>query len=69
MPCFERLRGYISGRLLAAESWRPESESPTLGTLSPVRLHLIGVINEGFQHVGQAAYVCGLLKGRGWLGR
>jgi len=64
----ERIQGYISGRLSAAELAR-ESESPTLGTLSPVRTRLVGVINDSLQHVGQAAYVRGLLKGKGWLGR
>ena len=39
------------------------------GTMAPVYLRIIGNINDCFQHVGQAAYVCGLLKGQGWLGR
>jgi hypothetical protein len=39
------------------------------GTLTPVAMRIIGNINDCFQHVGQAAYVRGLLKGQGWLGR
>ena len=39
------------------------------GTTAPVHLRIIGNINEHFQHVGQAAYVRGMLKGQGWLGR
>jgi len=39
------------------------------GTTAPVHLRIIGNINDCFQHVGQAAYVRGLLKGHGWLGR
>jgi hypothetical protein len=47
---------------LFANSVRP-------GTTSPVYLRLIGNINDCYQHVGQAAYVRGLIKGQGWLGR
>jgi hypothetical protein len=30
---------------------------------------IIGNINDYFQHVGQAAYVRGLIQEKGWLGR
>lgn len=39
------------------------------GKTTPVQLRIIGNINDCYQHVGQAAYVRGLLKGQGWLGR
>jgi hypothetical protein len=39
------------------------------GNTSPVNVRIIGNISGHFQHVGQAAYVRGLLKGQGWLGR
>jgi hypothetical protein len=39
------------------------------GTTSPVNVRITGNTSENFQHVGQAAYVRGLLKGQGWLGR
>ena len=39
------------------------------GTTTPVNVRIIGNISENFQHIGQAAYVRGLLKGQGWLGR
>jgi len=32
-------------------------------------VRIMGNINDCYQHVGQAAYVRGLLKGQGWLGR
>ncbi len=64
----ERIKNYIDRRLSESELER-ESHSPTLGTTRPVEARLIGVINEGFQHVGQAAYVRGLLKGKGWSDR
>jgi hypothetical protein len=64
----ERIKGYIDSRLSETELER-ESHSPTLGTTRPVEARLAGVINEGFQHVGQAAYVRGLLKGKGWTDR
>ena len=38
-------------------------------TLLAVSVRIIGSINDCFQHIGQAAYVRGLLKGQGWLGR
>lgn len=46
-----------------------QSTSPTLGITNTVRGRLVGVLSEGFQHAGQAAYVRGLLCGRGWSGR
>lgn len=39
------------------------------GTMQAVSTRIIGNINDCFQHIGQAAYVRGLLKGHGWLGR
>jgi uncharacterized damage-inducible protein DinB len=64
----ERIKEYIDDTLTEAELER-EATSPTLGTTFPVRRRLLGVVNDGLQHVGQAAYVRGLLKGQGWLGR
>ena len=64
----EMVKGYISTKLTEEELAR-DAESPTLGIVAPVRRRLLGVISEGFQHVGQAAYVHGLLKGKGWLSR
>lgn len=39
------------------------------GTMTAVSVRILGNINDCYQHVGQAAYVRGLLKGQGWLGR
>ena len=39
------------------------------GTMVSAGNRVVGNINDCFQHVGQAAYVRGLLKGQGWLGR
>lgn len=64
----ERIRDYVSNTLSETELKR-ESKSPTLGTVGIVRRRLVAVINDGLQHVGQAAYVRGLLKGKNWLGR
>jgi len=63
----ERLKHYVSSTLSETELER-ESYSPTFGNTRIVRARLAGVISEGLQHVGQAAYVRGLLKGRGWRG-
>jgi len=59
---------YISDTLSEIDLKR-EVESPTLGNVATVRARLVGIISDGFQHLGQAAYVRGLLKGKGWLGR
>jgi len=64
----ERIQDYVSGTLSETELKR-ESESPTFGSVNPVRKRVAGVISDGLQHVGQAAYARGLLKGKGWLGR
>lgn len=64
----ELAKRYITGTLSETELKR-ESESPTFGNVATVRRRLVGVINDGLQHAGQAAYVRGLLKGKGWLGR
>ena len=64
----ERIQDYIYNTLSETELKR-ESYSPTFDTTNPVRRRIAGVISDGLQHVGQAAYVRGLLKGKGWLGR
>jgi len=64
----ELAKRYISGTLSETDLKR-EVESPTLRNVATVRARLVGVINDGLQHVGQTAYVRGLLKGKGWLDR
>lgn len=64
----ELAKRYISGTLSETELKR-ESASPTFGNIATGRRRLVGIINDGLQHAGQAAYVRGLLKGKGWLGR
>jgi hypothetical protein len=63
----EWTKQYITTRLSALDLQR-EIESPTLGITSTVEARLLGTINN-FQHVGQAGYVKGLIKGIGWYGR
>ncbi|MFC2070675.1 DinB family protein [Chloroflexota bacterium] len=64
----ERIREYISSGLSEAELVR-ESYSPTFDSTNPVGRRIAGVINDGLQHVGQAAYVRGLIQEQGWYGR
>ena len=68
LAVLELAKCYTSGKLSETDLKR-EVESPTLGNVAMVRARLAGVISEGLQHVGQAAYVRGLLKGKGWLAR
>lgn len=64
----ERAKQYIQNNLSQTELER-RAKSLTLNNTNTVRGRLLGIISEGFQHVGQAAYARGLLKGAGWLGR
>jgi len=64
---FERTQQYLTTRLSPQDLQR-EVFSPTLKTTSTVEARLIGTIYN-FQHIGQAGYVKGLLKGLGWYGR
>ncbi len=63
----KRTRDYINTRLteedLSRQVW-----SPTLESKSTVEQRLIGVIYN-FAHIGQAGYVRGYLKGKGWYVR
>ncbi len=54
----------ILGRLSTADLNRKVNHPrfPTTGA------RLVAVINDNLQHVGQVAYLRGLLKGKGWLG-
>jgi hypothetical protein len=61
---FARTREYILTRLSSTDLER-EVVSLTLGITTTVELRLIGTINN-FQHIGQAGYIKGMLKGKGW---
>jgi len=63
-----RIRQYILHTLSEGELERA-AYSPTFRNTVTVQRRLVGIMSEGLQHVGQAAYVRGLLKGHGWLGR
>jgi hypothetical protein len=63
----ERTKQYITARLSPSDLER-EIASATLGTTNTVEARLLGTINN-FQHIGQAGYVKGMLKGIGWYGR
>ena len=60
-----RIKHYIENTLTEAELDR-QTHSPTLNNDAPAMRRITGVIQQGFLHVGQAGYVRGLLKGRGW---
>jgi hypothetical protein len=64
----ERIRQYMLERLSEGDLDR-EVYSPTLQHTVTVHRRLVGMLSEGFQHVGQAAYLRGLRTGHGWLGR
>jgi hypothetical protein len=64
---YERNKVYITTRLTEADLQR-EVKSLTLGTTATVEERILTTIND-FQHIGQAGYVRGMLKGKGWYGR
>ena len=61
----QRIKSYIE-ESLNQEDLDREYVSPTFKTTRRVEGVLIGVIMQGFLHVGQAGYVRGMLKGKGW---
>jgi hypothetical protein len=79
VPDIETLRKYHQGVMEKSVNYldtlseneldREFDNSLHPGKTTPVHLRIVGNINDCFQHVGQAAYVRGLLKGQGWLGR
>ena len=59
---------YITGKLSETELDR-EFDPPANPAIKNVRTRLMRTINDNMQHLGQVTYVCGILKGWGWLGR
>ncbi|MBN2075936.1 MAG: DinB family protein [Dehalococcoidales bacterium] len=64
----ERIKDCI-GNQLEESDLEQEVYSPTFNSNRPAYRIITGVINDGLQHVGQAAYVRGLITKQGWLGR
>lgn len=64
----ERIQHYVL-RTMMEDDLDRDACSPTFRDTTTVRRRLVGIISEGLQHVGQAAYGRGALKGHGWLGR
>jgi hypothetical protein len=64
----ERIKDYIANHL-DESVLEQEIISPTLDSSRPTYRVITGVINDALQHVGQAAYVRGLITRQGWLGR
>ena len=56
---------YINNKLTEADLER-EFENPVFTGTIKVRRVLVAIISDNLQHVGQIAYVRGLLKGKGW---
>jgi hypothetical protein len=61
------LFSYFLG-LTEKELDREAATSIKPGTTTAVHLRIVGALNN-LQHVGQAGYVRGLIKGHGWYGR
>lgn len=61
----ERTKQYITS-LTPADLAR-ELNEPWFQPLPTVGVRLVSVMSDDLQHVGQVAYIRGLLKGKGWL--
>ena len=61
----ERSQRYISS--LSPSDFDRELNEPRFQPLPTVGVRLVSVLGDSLQHVGQTAYVRGLLKGKGWL--
>ena len=65
LAILERIKHYIENDLNEAELDR-ENTSPTLHNTVSIMRRITGVVQQGFLHVGQAGYVRGMIKGKGW---
>ncbi|MHB1006446.1 MAG: mycothiol transferase [Chloroflexota bacterium] len=61
----ERTKGFIA--CLTPSDLDRELNEPWYQPLPTVGVRLVSVLADDLQHVGQLAYVRGLLKGKGWL--
>ena len=64
----KKVKSYIDTKLDEKEIFR-EYYSPTFKRTSKVIDTIAGLSWHGGNHIGQAGYVRGLLKGKGWYGR
>ncbi len=62
------LTQYLEG-LTEEELKREYPNSINPGTRTAVYIRFTGVLAHNFQHIGQAGYIRGLMKGQGWYGR
>ena len=60
----ERTKRYIA--TLSAADLDRELNEPRWQPLPTVGVRIVSVMSDGLQHVGQVAYLRGLLKGKGW---
>jgi len=61
---FERSKQYL-GNLSATELGR-KINNPVIPTVESL---LVAILSDDLQHLGQVAYLRGLLKGKGWMSR
>jgi hypothetical protein len=59
---------YIVSQLTESDLDR-DLNNPKIPRMPTVSTRLVAVINDNLQHIGQMAYVRGLLKGKGWSDR
>jgi len=61
----EQTREYVAN--MSRDDLNQQLDDPRFPTPPTIGIRMSMVINDNLQHVGQAAYLRGLLQGRGWL--
>jgi len=61
---FERSKPYLDN--LSAEELGRNLNNPAFHSVEAL---LVAILSDGLQHLGQVAYLRGLLKGKGWMNR
>jgi hypothetical protein len=61
----ERSKNHVAG--LTPEALDRELNEPQWQPLPTVGVRLVSVLSDNLQHAGQAAYLRGLIQGKGWL--
>jgi len=60
----ERTQNYI--RRLPAQELGRQLDEPWFQPLPTIGIRLVSIMNDSLLHAGQAAYIRGLLQGKGW---
>ena len=60
-----RSKAFVAG--LASADFDRELDEPQYQPLPTVGVRIVSILSDNLQHAGQAAYLRGLLQGKGWM--